>query len=87
LVRILTVINLRRWGFTLVNWCCLYKNNEETIDCLLILWNTLVIFGTWFLVYSDFIMLSMPSNSCLIVGNLKGGDISKRSCEKLFMFA
>ena len=34
--RILMVDNLKRWGFQLVNWCCLCKKDEETINHLLI---------------------------------------------------
>lgn len=34
--RILTIDNLRRDGFTLVNSCCLCKQNEETVNRLLI---------------------------------------------------
>jgi hypothetical protein len=30
--RILTVDNLRRWGFHLINQCCLCKKDEKTIN-------------------------------------------------------
>ena len=34
--RIFTVDNLRKWCFTLVNWCCLSKKNEEIVNHLLL---------------------------------------------------
>jgi hypothetical protein len=33
--KILTIDNLRRWGLTLVNWCCLCKRSKETVNHLL----------------------------------------------------
>jgi hypothetical protein len=34
--RILTVDNFRKRGFTPVNWCCLCKKNDKTVNHLLI---------------------------------------------------
>ncbi len=34
--KILTISNLRRQGLTLVNWCCLCKKNEKTVNHLFI---------------------------------------------------
>jgi hypothetical protein len=34
--KILMIDNLRRQGLTLVNWCCLCKKSEETVNHLLI---------------------------------------------------
>jgi len=34
--KILTIDNLRRRGLTLVNWCCLCKKSEETVNLILI---------------------------------------------------
>jgi hypothetical protein len=48
--KILTIDNLRRQGLMLVNWCCLCKKSEETINHLIIyyeftseIWNSVLI--------------------------------------------
>jgi hypothetical protein len=34
--KILMIENIRKWDFALVNWCCLCKKSEETVNHLLI---------------------------------------------------
>jgi hypothetical protein len=61
--KILTIYNLRKRGLTLVNWCCLCKKSEETINHLLIhceftseIWHlVLILFGVSWVMW-------MPSN-------------------------
>jgi hypothetical protein len=59
--RILMVDNLKRWGFQLVNRCCLCKKDEETINHLLIHCESTV--DIWHLVFNIFgVSWVMPSN-------------------------
>jgi hypothetical protein len=59
--RILTVDNLRRRGFSLANWCCPCKKNEEFINHLLI--HCEYIIDLWHLVLNIFgASWMMPSN-------------------------
>jgi hypothetical protein len=61
--RVLMIDNLRRRGFTLINFCFLCKKNEETIN---LIHCELLIFGTWFSTYPMFCGL------CLATTLLKG---------------
>jgi hypothetical protein len=77
--KILTIDNLRRRGLTLVNWCCLCKKSEETVNHLLIhceftseIWHlVLILFGVSWV---------MPSNivELLQCWKTQGGDNPKR---------
>lgn len=59
--RILTVDTLRKRGFSLANWCCLCKKNEETTNHLLIYYKYTLAF--WQLILNLFgVSWVMPSN-------------------------
>jgi len=53
--RIITIDNLRRRGFSLANWCCLYKKNEQTINHLLVHCEYITGLCIWFSTYSGFL--------------------------------
>ena len=40
--KILTLDNLTKRGFSLVNWCCMCRSNAETVDHLLIHCDTML---------------------------------------------
>jgi hypothetical protein len=59
--RIPTIDNLGRRGFTLVNWCCLCKKNEEIINHFLI--HCEYTSDLWLLVLNTFgVSWAMPNN-------------------------
>jgi hypothetical protein len=63
--KILTIDNFQRQGLTLVNWCCLCKKSEETINHPLIHCEftseifhfILILFGVWWVISNNIVEL------------------------------
>jgi hypothetical protein len=72
--KILTLDNLRQKNIIVMEWCCICKNNRESIDCLLL--HCEVAIEVWSMVLQLFdILWVMPSwmKECLESGGDKGG--------------
>jgi hypothetical protein len=85
--RILTMDTLRKRGFSLANWCCLFKKNEEMTNHLLSSTASILrLFGNWSLIFLESHGLCLTtSKNLFFAGKHKGWDIPKRLFEKLFL--